>query len=265
MATTEDRTQMARPQSALEIVRTRSLTSLVQQEIERMILSGQIKAGERLNEQVLATKLGVSRGPVREAARGLERAGLVTAVVNHGVYVRKVSREEAYELYDLRALLTGFACQRLAESGTALQRRHLAQLVSRMERAARAGNSTTYYTLNLEFHDSLMRHAGNSRAKQIYESLVKETHLYRQRSLVAPTNMHESNAEHRAMVTAIAAGEGEAARRAGEAHVRGGRRRFTATVLAPSDQQPIAVTARGRPRRRMAKGGSQDAARRDAP
>ena len=221
---------MARPQSALEIVRTRSLTSLVQQEIERMILSGQIKAGERLNEQVLATKLGVSRGPVREATRGLERAGLVTAVVNHGVYVRKVSREEAFELYDLRALLTGFACRRLAKTASDEQRRHLAKLVSRIDSAARSGNSTTYYALNLEFHDALMRFAGNGRAKQIDESLIKEMHLFRQRSLVAPANMLESNAEHQAIIAAIDSGDAEAARLAGEIHVGGGRRRFSGAI-----------------------------------
>ena len=242
-------------QSALDIVRTRSLTSLVQQEIERMILSGQIKAGERLNEQVLATKLGVSRGPVREATRGLERAGLVTAVVNHGVYVRKVSREEAFELYDLRALLTGFACGRLAESSTPAQRRRLAKLVSRMDSAARGGNSTTYYALNLEFHDALMEYAGNGRAKQVDESLIKEMHLFRQRSLVAPANMRESNAEHRTLVAAIAAGDAEAARRAGEAHVRGGRRRFAATATAserPARTGAKATVARARKNREPA-------------
>jgi DNA-binding GntR family transcriptional regulator len=250
---------MARSQSALDIVRTRSLTSLVQQEIERMILSGQIKAGERLNEQVLATKLGVSRGPVREATRGLERAGLVTAVVNHGVYVRKVSREEAYELYDLRALLTGFACRRLAENSTTAQRRHLASLVSRMDRAARAGNSTTYYTLNLEFHDSLMRYAGNGRAKQIDESLIKEMHLFRQRSLVAPANMRESNGEHRTMLAAINAGDADAAWQAGETHVRGGRRRFASVAGA----NEIPAPPKAAPLKRTIKGGDHDSTKRN--
>lgn len=216
--------------SPLEIVRTRSLTSLVQQEIERMILAGELRAGERLNEQVLAAKLGVSRGPVREAARGLERAGLVVAVVNHGVYVRQISQEEAYELYDLRALLTGFACERLARLSTPSQRAQLDRLVGRMDTAARAGNSTTYYTLNLEFHDALMTFSGHQRAHQIYGSLVKEAHLFRQRSLVAPENMRESNAEHRAIVGTIMAGDAAAARRAGEGHVNNGRRRFSATA-----------------------------------
>lgn len=226
-----------------------------------MILAGQIKAGERLNEQNLATKLGVSRGPIREATRGLERAGLVTAVVNHGVYVRKVSREEAFELYDLRALLTGFAAARLAESASGTQRKHLATLVRRMDSAAKAGNSTTYYALNLEFHDVLMRYAGNGRAKQIDESLIKEMHLFRQRSLVAPANMLESNAEHQTIVAAIVAGDAEAARRAGEAHVRGGRRRFSGAVPEIENAEPREAADRSKTKR-TSKGGDHDQAKR---
>ena len=79
-----------------------------------MILSGELRAGERMNELALATRLGVSRGPVREAARTLERDGLVTSIVNQGVFVRQISIEEAAELYDLRAVIVGYACGRLA-------------------------------------------------------------------------------------------------------------------------------------------------------
>lgn len=211
-----------------------------------MILAGELRAGERLNEQVLAAKLGVSRGPVREATRGLERAGLVTAVVNHGVYVRKVSQEEAFELYDLRALLTGFACERLAKSSTPPQRAHLARLVERMDAAARGGNSTTYYGLNLEFHDALMSYSGHARAKQIDESLIKEMHLFRQRSLVPPENMRESNAEHRAIVVAIDAGDSTAARRAGESHIAGGRRRFAATTVSNGHEGTVKKALRSK-------------------
>ena len=57
--------------------RAGSLTAIVQAEIERMIISGGLETGQRLNEQQLAVQLGVSRGPVREALRALERAGLV--------------------------------------------------------------------------------------------------------------------------------------------------------------------------------------------
>ncbi|HWP89956.1 MAG TPA: GntR family transcriptional regulator, partial [Burkholderiales bacterium] len=61
--------------SALEILQNQSLTMLVQNEIERMIVGGELGAGAKLSENAIALRLGVSRGPVREALRGLEQTG----------------------------------------------------------------------------------------------------------------------------------------------------------------------------------------------
>jgi len=61
----------------LAFIRTESLATVVQRELERMILTGDIPAGERINENMLAGKLSISRGPIREALRKLEQAGLV--------------------------------------------------------------------------------------------------------------------------------------------------------------------------------------------
>jgi DNA-binding GntR family transcriptional regulator len=215
--------------SALEIVRTHSLSSLVAQEIERMILSGALAAGERLNEQLLATRLGVSRGPVREAVRGLERSGLVVAVRNQGSYVRQVSVEEALEIYDLRAAITGLACARLAHAATPPQLAALRALVKRMEQARRTDAPADYYAANLDFHTALLLHGGGQRARRLYEELGNELHLYRRRALVQPENMRESNAEHAAILRAVAAGDAAAARAAGESHIAGGKRRFQDT------------------------------------
>jgi DNA-binding GntR family transcriptional regulator len=218
------------PTGPIDIVRTQSLTTLVQRELERLILAGDVKPGERINEQHVAQRLQVSRGPVREALRGLERAGLVEARVNRGVYVREVSVEQALEIYEMRGLITGFACARLAAASTAEQRVELAAMVERMERAATAGDQALYYDINLAFHDRLMQFAGNARAKAMYDGLVKESHLCRRRSLFSPRNMGESNAEHAAMLDAIRRGDTEAARRVGEDHIVGGRRRFLDVV-----------------------------------
>jgi DNA-binding GntR family transcriptional regulator len=217
------------PPSALDIVRTRSLSSLVAQEIERLILSGALAAGERLNEASLAQRLGVSRGPVREAVRGLERSGLVVAVRNQGSYVRQVSAEEALEIYDLRAVITGLACARLAATATPAQLAALRALVKCMEQAHKADAPADYYAANLEFHAALLAHGGGPRARRLYAELGNELHLYRRRALVQPENMRESNAEHAAILRAIAAGDVDAARKAGEAHIAGGKRRFQAT------------------------------------
>lgn len=215
--------------TALEIVRTRSLSSLVAQEIERLILSGALPAGERLNEQHLAARLGVSRGPVREAVRGLERSGLVVAVRNQGSYVRTISAEEALEIYDLRAAITGMACARLATSATAAQLAALKAIVKRMDAARRADDAPSYYAANLDFHAALFIHGGGPRAQRLYEDLGNELHLFRRRALVEPENMRQSNAEHAAILRAIAAGDAETARATGEAHIAGGKRRFRAT------------------------------------
>jgi DNA-binding GntR family transcriptional regulator len=215
--------------SALDIVRTQSLSSLVAREIERMILSGALAAGERLNEQLLATRLGVSRGPVREAVRGLERSGLVVGVRNQGSYVRQVSAAEALEIYDLRAAITGMACARLAENASAEQVVALRDLVKRMDAARQADNPPAYYAANLEFHEALLGFGAGPRMRRLYEELGNELHLFRRRALVPPDNMRESNAEHIAILRAIAAGDAVAARAAGEAHIIGGKRRFQAT------------------------------------
>jgi DNA-binding GntR family transcriptional regulator len=236
--------------SALDIVRTRSLASLVSQEIEAMILDGRLPAGERLNEQQLAIRLGVSRGPVREAVRGLERSGLVVSVRNQGSYVRSVSAAEALEIYDLRAALTGFACARLAGIATPAQITEFEALLRRMEAAREADAAPAYYAANLEFHAALLAHGGGPRGLRIYEDLGNELHLFRRRALVEPENMRESNAEHAAILAAITAGDAAAARAAGEAHIAGGKRRFQATDASrpatPGVGEPVVAARRRR-------------------
>jgi len=216
--------------AAIELRRTQSLTAIVSKELERMILSGEIKAGERLNEQLLATRLGVSRGPVREATRALERAGLVTVMVNQGVFVRQIGFEEAVEIYDVRAVVFGFACQRLAGRLSDGQAAELSELIAGMDEAIGHGDSQTYYELNLRFHDAIMTFAAHGRAKQVYESLINETHLFRQRSLGTRDSMQESNGEHVAMLKALIEGDGERARKIGEEHSLAGKRRWLETL-----------------------------------
>ena len=112
-----------------------TLTNAVQREIERRILTGEIAAGARLTEAPLAEELGVSRGPVREAIRGLIQAGLVDSIANRGGVVRKIGLEEALDLYELRAVLFGFACELVARRRTEAQ---LAELEAALEEMAAA-------------------------------------------------------------------------------------------------------------------------------
>jgi DNA-binding GntR family transcriptional regulator len=172
----------------------------------------------------------VSRGPVREALRALERAGLVNGVPNVGMFVRQVGLHEAVELYELRGVIFGFACGRLAERCSEEQREALKALVSRMDDAIENEDAALYYQLNLKFHDTVMEYSEHDQAARVYDSLVKEGLLLRERSLRPVTAMAESNAEHKLILKAIQRKDVQAARAEAERHHRQGKRRWLDTL-----------------------------------
>lgn len=88
-----------------------SLSERVQCELERLILRGILKPGEHLKEQALADRLSVSRSPIREACRALERAGLVETIPHRGVFVRDVNLQDATDVFDIRAELAGIVAR----------------------------------------------------------------------------------------------------------------------------------------------------------
>lgn len=211
---------------AIDLLRSESLSRLVEREVERMILAGELTPGERLNEGAIAQRLQVSRGPVREALRGLERSGLVTSVVNRGVFVREVSLAEALEAYEVRSTLLHTVGRKLASAPDPKLIEDLETLWRQMSDAVRTEDLATYYPLNVAFHHQLVAGAGNRRLLSIYESLVNELHLFRRRSLVEQGRMRESNAEHRAILDAIRARDPDTAARLLEHHVSHGRDRL---------------------------------------
>src|SRR5512145_3426681 len=125
------------PHPTIELLRTASLSSAAQQEIERMILDGEIGPGSKLTEAWLSERLGVSRGPIREAFRMLEEAGLVRQEKNRGVFVRTIPLEEAIEIYDLRAVMDELVGRRLATGISAEQMRRVKLVADQMDQAVR--------------------------------------------------------------------------------------------------------------------------------
>ena len=213
------------PHPTIELLRTASLSSAAQQEIERMILDGEIGPGSKLTEAWLSERLGVSRGPIREAFRMLEESGLVRQEKNRGVFVRDIPLEEALEIYDLRAAMDELVGRRLAETITPEQLKTARAIVERMDAAARAGDSDAYHLLNLDFHDALVGFTGNRKLAAVYRRLVKELALFRRRNLRDQQLLPHSAAEHRGILKAIASGDPEQAGRTMFDHVMESRER----------------------------------------
>lgn len=213
----------------IAVLQSNSLPTLVQRELERMILAGDLPAGAKLNEVTIAELLGVSRGPVREAFRALEESGLVRLEKNRGVFVRQIAVEEADEIYELRAVLDEFAGRRVAQKVAPADLRKLRALVERMDRAATRNDVDTYHAANLEFHDTLVALAGNSKLLVTYRRLVNELHLYRRATLAQAGALPLSAREHHAILDKIAAGQAAAAGHALHEHVMGSRERMHRT------------------------------------
>ncbi|MDA4845784.1 FCD domain-containing protein [Hoeflea poritis] len=208
--------------------RSKTLSTIVCEAIEAMIISGELEAGDRINESSLAGRLGVSRGPIREACRSLEQAGLLVSATNHGMYVREMTLDEARDLYEVRGALAGLTGRLIVERASDAVLQKLQKLVDDMDVAAREENVSSYYSLNLEFHDSLVDAAQNPALEQSYRRIVNQLHLFRRRGLVQKGNLAVSNKEHRAIIKALLARDLEAAETAMRAHVAGGWARMSA-------------------------------------
>ena len=188
------------------------LAARVHRTLESEILSGDLPPGAKLVEEDVAERLRVSRGPVREAFRALEQAGLVRMEKNRGVFVREVSLREADEIYEVRAGLDELIGRLLASRLNAGQLGQLRALLSQMETAALTEDVDGYYPLNVEFHDLLARCTGNATLVASYRVLVNQLHLYRRETLArGPGSFTISTREHQEIVDALAAGDGIAA------------------------------------------------------
>lgn len=212
-------------------LQSNSLTTVVQQEIERAILAGEYAPGSKLIEAALAEKMGVSRGPVREAFRMLDEAGLVRTEKNRGVFVRDVPIDEAVEIFDLRAAMDELVGRRLAIHITSAQLKEIRALVTAMEKAVKAEDAYSYHLLNLKFHDRLVEMTGNRKLTEIYRKLIKELSLFRRLNLADGWLMPISAGEHRQIFKAIASGDADAAGRAMFDHVIESKARTIANDL----------------------------------
>ena len=220
----------------IALIRHNSLPTLVERELERMILAGDLPAGSQLRENEVASMLGVSRGPVREAFRALEESGLVRLEKNRGVFVRQIDIDEADQIFELRAVLDEFAGRRAAQRATPAEATELRGLVDRMDKAVTHGDVDGYHAANIAFHDRIVELAGNAKLAFVYRRLVNELNLHRRAALGQAGILPVSIREHRMIVDHIAAKQAAAAGRALHEHAMASRERVHHTSTTPGQR-----------------------------
>lgn len=212
--------------SQLTQIRDVPLAHIIRDQILASILRGDLVAGQRITEPLIATQLGVSRVPVREALRDLESTGLVESRKHFGVFVRHVSLQETAELYELRSILDASAGRAAATAASAVLVATLEERLEQMNRAAACKDVANYYEANLYFHWDIISAGGNQQLCEVYRGIVQRLHLARLKNLSSDVGMLESLREHHQIVAAIKAGDVRGCETLMENHVKSAGKRL---------------------------------------
>ena len=200
---------------------TLSLPEQIAARLSERITAGVYAPGRRVMEQEVSDEFSVSRGPVREALRLLEREGLVTILPRRGAQVTQLSIAEVREIFDIRAALNGLRDRQIAEStGRGEVLLALEQGVERLSRLAPApADADEYVETVFELNQLLNDSTPNRRLRAILASLAQQTLRYSRLGLSSPQRRQQSVGNWRRLVKAVREGDGLEAQRAAEQRV----------------------------------------------
>ena len=212
--------------------------------IREAILSGEFNRGDRLREEDLAQRAGVSRTPVREALRRLDSEGLVAFAPNRGASVTAWSEQELDDLYEARALVEGYAAEQAAKKIGPEQLGQLESLSARMHKLAKGGQDEDMdqmSQLNNEFHRIITAAGGNSHLESLVRSFTDATLVYRTFRQYSPERLRASMFHHDEVIVALRARDGAWANAIIRSHILAARSTVQALARNDRDAEPPAI------------------------
>ena len=202
-----------------EVTDKYSLRGRVFHKIREDILSGRYKVKEELREVAIGEEMGVSRTPVREAFRQLELEGLIQIVPNKGAYVTGITAKDVKDIYMMRSLLEGLCARWATENITKEQMEEMEENIFLSEFHASKGHTEQMAELDNRFHEILYEACSS----KMLEHALKDYHQYvlrvRKKTLSTETRSNASNAEHKKIMEAIKAGDGDLAEQLANKHM----------------------------------------------
>ena len=187
--------------------------------IRAAIVEGRFAPGERLKEEVLASELGISRTPVREALLVLQSEGLVESVPNRGAVVRAYAPEDIEEMYELRALLEGYAARRAATRISPAGIRRLRASNERFGRLRAGDDLHDLIRANMAFHNTILEAAGSERLVGMVRNVVEVPLVYKSFYWYSPEQTLISEHYHQQLTRAFEARDAERAELIMKEHV----------------------------------------------
>ncbi len=190
----------------MNLARQRTLAEQAAEQIRGLIVKGELQLGEALSETALATALGVSKTPIREALLRLKAEGLVDVQPQRGTFVFRMSAAEVEALSEFRDVLETAALQIGMRRDPVALGRTLKEITADMTAALAAGNVTRYVELDDRFHDCIVAHCGNHHLARSYIPVALRMQALRYRLTRYPKLNTRSLKQHRTIARMVERG-----------------------------------------------------------
>lgn len=220
---------------SFDIQNHKPLREMVYEELKIQILTGAIVPGTRMMEVELAEEMGVSRTPIREAIRKLEKEGLVTIEPRRGAYASMISTQDMVEILEVRQDLEGLAAYFAASRMTDDEMKELKEIAGKYNDAVSFGSMKDMIQYDTKFHRLIVDSCNNkilvNMVEQLQEMVLRFRYIYYD-NFKRAENMPE---EHQEIIEAIASGDADRARAAADLHID----RLKQLVIEEGVQQKI--------------------------
>jgi DNA-binding GntR family transcriptional regulator len=213
-------------------IQRRYLHDEVAERLRALILAGELEPKERINENELCEKFGISRTPLREALKILATEGLLELLPNRGARVASVSQAEIHEMIEVVAALEATAAELACQTIKDAEIEEIAAKTAMMGKAQIRGDETAYFMLNREIHEAIMRASRNTTLAGIYENLSSRIQRMRYTAHKTPDQWQRAMDEHSRMVDLLRARDGEGLAKVMREHLRGKKAVISATYGA---------------------------------
>ena len=219
--------------TGFKVLAPTSLTESVVAALREGIASGRLQPGDRLVEADLASQMGISRAPVREALRQLEFEGLVAGRARRGYVVRGLSTADMIELYDLRVLLEPVLARAAAERIDPEALADLRQIVDRMRQAARDDRWPDVVAADRQFHARIGQLSGRTLTAQIFDHLNEQVRRFTALMITSYSDIEVMVDEHDALIASLASDDPGRAAEEMRLHLEDARQRLEAILGEP--------------------------------
>ncbi len=210
----------ARAQAAGEAADRYSLRGRVYHRLRDEILNGAYQEMEELKEAAIASEMGVSRTPVREAFRQLELEGLLTIIPNKGAYVTGITVKDVKDIYAIRSLLEGLCARWATEHITKEQMEEMEENIYLSQYHAGKGHAEQLTELDNRFHEILYEASNSKMLKHVLSEFHEYVLRVRRRTLSDDARGVQSNEEHRRIMEAIRQSDADLAEQLANAHIK---------------------------------------------